>query len=144
MNKCTFCDQQLSDEEACRTHSLFAHGKLVPRCESKVYFNHLEKIEAARKQYHFLIKRIRQRERMNTELASHTRSLKNAFEYGYEIFEVDNAKKKVLLIPSSLLNVYKACNYKVQFRNHAKDVRDLVHVETILKSDGILVEVDGY
>jgi len=127
----------MPDEESCRTHSLFTHGKLLPRCESKAYFSHIERIEAARRLYNDLRKTISDRERNNKSLATHTRSIKNAFEYGYEIESMSD------VVPTHLIQVYKDSGFKRQFRNQCRDIKNLVVIESVLRSDGILVEVDG-
>ncbi len=128
---CVFCNLEMPDEESCRTHSLFTHGKLLPRCESKAYFSHLKTIEAARRLYNKVIKKITNREHNNKNYEMYTRSFKNFFEYQYGFDE----------------NLWPPVPYGVKvgywLKRHMLDVKNLVFVEAVLREDGILVEVDG-
>jgi hypothetical protein len=119
----------MPDEESCRSHALFTHGKLLPRCESKVYFNHLKRIEAARRLYNMLIYRIRQRERNNKNYEIYTRSFKNYYKSAFNVDEWPP-------VPYGTRVGY-------WLRKHMVDCKNLVLVENVLEQDGILVEVDG-
>ena len=136
--ECKFCSRKFFNEEIQRTHLLFAHGFLMPRCESKAYFSHLKKIEALRKWYHILRTRIN--DRLNREnWFDYTNHLMRVYESQftkimpyYDKFQYQHEKPHF---------ISKRHYERRALFNHNLDVKNWCFIKHELDKNGILIDV---
>ena len=134
---CKFCNRNFINEEIQRTHLLFAHGFLMPRCESKAYFSHLKKIDALRKWYHILKTRINER-LYRENWFDYTKHLIRVYECQFEppIYNntFDYQKEKPHFIS-------KRHYERLALFNHNLDVKNYCFIKHELDKNGILIDV---
>ncbi len=136
--QCKFCKRNFINEEIQRTHLLFAHGFLMPRCESKAYFSHLKKIEALRKWYHIFRTRINDR-LYRENWFDYTKHLIRKYEY--ELGEINPYYREFNYQKEIPHFISKRHYERRALFNHNLDVKNFCFVKRELDKNGILIDV---
>ena len=137
---CKFCNRNFINEEIQRTHLLFAHNFLMPRCESKAYFSHIKKIDALRKQFHILRKRIN--DRLYRE---HWYDYTKHMMRQYDAEQLEERKPEWMKrYRFQHLNARNMTSKQFDRRalfNHNRDMKNYAFVKHELDKNGILIDV---
>ena len=136
---CKFCSRHFFNEEKMRTHTLFAHNFLMPNCTTKAIETHVIKIDALRKLYHKLRRRIYERS-YNEAWHDYTKHLMRVYEsqfqehHYYYSDRFNYQKEKAHFISKSQYE-------RRALFNHNLDVKNFCFIKRELDKNGILIDV---